>query len=187
MIKEIKPHKIMIMGLQGSGKTYYSKQVVKKNNYVTLVYSPHYHDFKDEGDEFIFFKYDDFVKDFEDFCIYAKELGKKNLIDGVFIDEFDLLVRNNYDIKQNATDLFINHRHYNLFIIAISRRPQDIPAKIFESSKYIVCFTLQGENVKNKFNNLYKGFGDLILNLSYDKHDYIFKEIGHPPQHCPKI
>lgn len=187
MTLKINNQKLMVMGLQGSGKTHYSREIIKRNNYNVLVYSPHQHDFKNEPDNFIYFKFYDFVKDFEGFCKYAIELGKQKLIDGVLIDEFDLILKNNYDLKQNTTDLFINHRHYNVFLIAVSRRPQDIPAKIFESAKYMVCFALQGENVKTKFNNIYKGFGDMILNLNYETHEYIFKEIGKPPRKMPKI
>jgi len=187
MKQDIRNQKFMVMGLQGSGKTYFSREIIKQRNYNVLVYSPHQHDFKNEPDNFIYFKFYDFVKDFENFCKYAIELGKQKLIDGVLIDEFDLVLKNNYDMKQNTTDLFINHRHYNIFLIAVSRRPQDIPAKIFESAKFIVCFALQGENVKTKFNNIYKGFGDMILKLDYSKHEYIFKEIGKPPVKMAKI
>jgi len=87
----------------------------------------------------------------------------------------------------NATDVFANHRHYDMCIIMITRRPQDIPAKVFESSKYIVCFSLQGENVRKKFNGLYKGMGDQLLTLQYDSYEYVLKEIGLPPKKCPRI
>lgn len=187
-IPTINNQKICVFGLQGTGKTHYSREIVKRNDFKSvLVYSPHRHDFLNEDDRFIFYKFNDFVKDFEDFCIYARELGKKKLIDGVIIDEADLIFRNNYDLKQNSTDVFINHRHYNIFLMLISRRPQDIPAKIVESSKFIICFALQGANVKNKFNNIFKGFGDLVLTLDFESHEYIFKEIGKPPEKMQKL
>jgi len=92
-----------------------------------------------------------------------------------------MIFRSNFDISQSFNDIVINHRHYNLFVIMITRRPQDIPTKIFESSKYIITFSLQGANTITKFNNIYKGFGDKILQLKYDKHEFLIKEIGKPP------
>ena len=172
--------KCAILGLQGSGKTYFAKQIVKENNYTVLVYSPHIHDFKDEPDNFIFYKYKDFYADFERFVEHVIELGKKKEIDGVLIDEFDMLFKSNYDMKRNFTDLVTSHRHYNLFIIGISRRGQDIPTKFLESCKYVVSFALQGGNVRKKFNDLRDGFGEAILNLDYDKHEYAICEIGRP-------
>lgn len=177
---KIDNQKCAILGLQGSGKTYFAKQIVKENNYNVLVYSPHIDDFKDEPDNFIFYKYKDFYNDFERFIEHVIELGKKKEINGVLIDEFDMLFKGNADMKRMFTDLIVNHRHYNLFVIGISRRGQDIPAKFLESCKYVISFALQGGNVRKKFNDLKDGFGDSILSLDYDRHEYIINELGKP-------
>jgi hypothetical protein len=195
---KIDNQKCVIFGLQGSGKTYFGKRVVRDNNYTVLVYSPHKHDFTMEGNNFIFYNASDFYGAFERFVELAIKLGKLKKIHGVLIDEFDMLFSTNFDIKKAFNDLTLNHRHYNLFILGMSRRPQDIPTKFCESSKYTVSFALQGDNVRKKFNNIYSGMGDMIVGiskfnpitqtseiimpgLSFENHEYIVKEIGKPP------
>ena len=175
-------HKVSICGLQGSGKTYYAKELVKQNNLKVLVFSPHKHDFENEPDNF--YVYEPFSAqptEIEKFLRYAKELCQKGIIDGVFMDEFDMLFQSNFMIGTVATDVFANHRHYEMAIILITRRPQDVPTKVFEACKFIVAFSLQGENVRKKFNGLYKGMGEEIITLNYDTHEYILKEIARPP------
>ena len=182
-------HKISICGLQGSGKTYFSKEMVKRNNMRVLVYSPHWKDFEHEPEKnFLFYSpFSVDPKQVEKFLDYAMRLCKEGHIDGVFMDEFDMVYQSNFMIGTTATDIFSNHRHYNMSIIMITRRPQDIPAKVFESSKHIICFPLQGQNVQKKFNGLYKGMGDEILNLEYETWKYIHKEIGQPPKLKPPV
>jgi len=179
---EIKPHKLIICGLQGSGKTYKARELIK--NYKTLIISPHKHDFKDfENDKTKYYMYCDNGKDLETILEKVNKLlkTKKWYIDGILIDEADMFFSSNYDVKPNLNDFIINHRHKNVFLILITRRPQDIPSKIFESSKYIIIFSLQGANIQKKFNDMYKGLGDMILQLNYEKHEHILKEIGKSP------
>ncbi len=180
--------KVSICGLQGSGKTYHAVQMVIKNNMKVLVYTPHKHDFEKLPDNF--YMYDNFstrAEDIEKFLAYAKELCLKGVIDGVFMDEFDMYYKNNFEVGDVATDVFANHRHYKMCIIMITRRPQDIPTVVFESSKFIVAYTLQGENARKKFNGLYKGMGDQITELEYESWTYMFKEIGKPPVKMERI
>lgn len=188
----IKDKKITICGIQGSGKTYYSKQLVKKNNFNVLVFSPHKHDFINEPDNFIYYAPDkplaeygtrDLIAEFDIFLGFAKSLALKNQIDGVFIDEFDLMFRSNYDISGKFNDIILNHRHYNLFVLGITRRPQDIPAKYFEQCQYIVSFAIQGSNAIKKFNDLAPNdrIGDQITQFNYEKREFVLKELGKPP------
>lgn len=185
---EPRQHKHAICGLQGGGKTYFAKELVKRNNLKVLVFSPHRHDFEAEGDNFYYFQ--GFATDaqtVDNFFRLAIELCKKGVIDGVLLDEFDMYFMNNFQIGQHATDAFANHRHYDMCMIMITRRPQDIPAKVFEACKNIVCFALQGENARKKFNGIYKGLGDDILSLDYFAYEYYIKQIGLPPKKMPKI
>jgi hypothetical protein len=185
---DIRGSKIAICGLQGSGKTFYAIQEVIRNNYKVLVFSPHWHDFETLPNNFYFYEgFSTAPAEIEKFFIYAKKLCQQGIIDGVFMDEFDMYFQNVFEIGQTATDVFANHRHYNMFMIMITRRPQDIPAKVFESCKFIIAFSLQGENARNKFNGTYKGLGDSILALDYSKYEYYQKEIGKPPVKMPAI
>jgi len=186
MIPDIKDKKCVVCGLQGGGKTFYAKEVIRRNNYKVLVYSPHYYEFESENDNFVYFQ--GFPANFQNFFYYAKELARKGYIDGVFIDEFDVVFRNNFDINQQIQDIFANHRHYGMFLLGITRRPQDIPSVFMESSAYIISFALQGENVRRKFNGIFKGFGDMVIdNLSYDNYEYAIKQIAMPPKKYPAI
>lgn len=180
-------YKIVVCGTTGSGKTYYSKQLIKKNDYTVLVFTPHEHDFKSEPDNFIlweankkmsFMTYDEQKENMDIFINYAKKLAKKGLIDGVFIDEFDLIFRSNYDFSPTFNDFLINHRHYKLFMLGITRRPQDIPAKFFEQSHLITSFCMQGVNNIRKFNNIQKGLGDSVSRLNVQRREFIIKEQG---------
>jgi hypothetical protein len=186
MMHDPRQQKTLVLGLQGSGKTWFARELVKRSNLKVLVCSPHVHDFNDQPEE-NFIYYQGAHLDIERFFKHAIQLCKKGVINGVLIDEFDTIFRNNFDIGAFAVDAFASHRHYNMAIIGISRRPQDIPAYFVESCKFIVSFALQGDNSKKKLNSTFSGFGDLVNNLEYESREYIFKAIGKPPLKCPKL
>ena len=74
----------------------------------------------------------------------AIRLAKTGKIDVILIDEADMFFKNNHNIKEGATDLFANHRHYpegrGVTIILMSRRPQDIPTRFVEISHFNIVF-----------------------------------------------
>lgn len=178
--------KVMVLGLQGSGKTYLSRELVKRNGLRVLVYTPHLHDFRDEPDEH-FLVYQPFAVDNERFFRQAKALAQRGEIDGVLIDEFELVFKNVHELGPAAMDVMANHRHYGMMLIGISRRAQDIPAYIFESSAYVVSFALQAPNAKRKLNELSDGFGDLVSKLDYESREFYVKAIGRAPQRFGRL
>lgn len=188
---DLRKQKTTICGLQGSGKTYLAKHLIRKKDLKVLVYSPHKHDFKGESDNFIYYKYDSFKDDIEQFLKYGKKLCQKDQIDGVLIDEMDMVFKNIHDIKAGSTDVFVNHRHYNMTLIGITRRPQDIPAYYFESGGNVISFALQGSNVRKKFEKVYKGMGKMVCrDLTYKRESpnpFVVKEIGKKPYEHPPI
>jgi len=176
--------KVTINGLQGGGKSYYAKACVVQNNMKVLVWSPHSHDFDSEPDNFYYLE-DYHTVDVDDFFRIAIEMCKRGVIDGVLIDEFEMVFKSNFDIGKHATDAFANHRHYNMCIIGITRRPQDIPAYYFESCEHIICFAIRGENVKRKFNGMISGLGDAIGALPYERekpNPYMHVALGSQPK-----
>ena len=173
--------KVIICGLQGSGKTTLAKKMVMNKR--AMVYTPHLDEWEDMPNNIILYKHKNFYSDIEDFLRLAKKLGKEHKIDGIVIDEFDMIFKSNYDVNKIdiMNDIVLNHRHYNIFLIGITRRPQDIPAKIFESSKYIISFALQSPNAIKKFNEIYPGMGEMIKNLDFYKREFVLKEIAKEP------
>lgn len=178
----LKNVKNMVFGLQGSGKTFFSKNICKMNNLKVLVYSPHRHDFIEEPDNFIYFKYKDFYDDFDDFIKIGIELGKKGDIDLLFIDEFDMLFKSGKTRTSNFIDFVANHRHYNLGALFLARRPQDIDAAVVESCEFLIGYSIFGDNVKMKLNRIYKNYGNMVQSLVKGEHKAVVLEIGAAPK-----
>jgi len=183
--------KQLVYGIQGSGKTHYSKEQIKEHNYTVLCFQVHPKDFEDEPDNFIVYKASNkdemgnpiYTKeDFDVFCMYGKELAKQGQIDGLLIDEMDLLFQNNWDLSPQFNDLIINHRHQGCFVIGITRRPQDIPAKFVGQTHRHVIFAFDDPLAQKKFNGLYKDLGTNIRSLKYKSYDHYVKEIGEPSE-----
>ncbi len=191
-ISEMQGHKTLVIGLQGSGKTYWAKQKLKtiEKNKKILIYSPHKWDWRNMPDNFIFLKYENFgdPKEVEKVMGIARDLAKKGELYFLVIDEFDMLFSSNLNLGRNSVDVFANHRHFGeqinhkgLGIFGITRRPQDIPTRYVESCRYLVVFSIEGENVKKKLNAIFKGFGDKVARLNYTEYKYYVKEIGKSP------
>lgn len=181
---DITGQKCVIVGIQGSGKTTHAKELIKRRRYETLVYAPDASDWKDMPDHTILYKYNDFYGEFEKFIEYAIELGKKGLITCVAIDEFDMLFRTNSDLGRNTNDFILNHRHYGLAMIGLTRRPQDIPTKVFESCLYTFYFSIDAPNLRKKLNDIYPKMGDLVARIPFKSYGYVMKTIGQPPVLC---
>jgi len=174
--------KNIVFGLQGSGKTYFSKEICKQQNLRVFVYSPHFHDFQNETDNFIFFKQTDFLKDFDDFMKLSIELGKRGEIDLLLIDEFDMLFKSGKTMTNTFIDFNANHRHYNLGALFLARRPQDIDASTVESCEFLIGFSIFGDNVKLKLNRIYKNLGNMVQSLNKSSFQSIVLEIGKAPR-----
>lgn len=112
-------------------------------------------------------------------------LAKQNKVDAIFIDEMDLFIVNNMDITEynHINDLFINHRHYGLAVIGITRRPQDVGTKYVESCEHIFIFALENsDNVRRKMNSIHEDLEDMRRTLTRDNHNFIHKRVGESPQ-----
>ncbi|MFW6282549.1 MAG: ATP-binding protein, partial [Minisyncoccales bacterium] len=178
---------LIITGNKGTGKTYYSKQICKKHKYRTLVLTPNEWDFNKEPDNFILIKgFKPSNKEIVEECFnLAIKLAEKNQIDAVIIDEFDLIYRTNTDISDVGTDLIVRQRHFGkdgLAVIGITRRLQDIPAKIYGQALYKVCFAIESPQTHRLLENIYKSFGEQVALLSQEERAFIIKKIGTPPE-----
>ena len=94
---------------------------------------------------------------------------------GEFIKDgtIDLFLKSMVAISPNMTDLILNHRHYNLALIFITRRPQSIPTEIVESCENIFCFKIEGENVERKLKAIHPDFQILLPKLDKEKYNFL--------------
>ena len=185
--------KIAVLGLQGSGKTYFTKRLLKiyKRPIVFQVNKDDQYQ-QDRGALVYqaeapseFFKFINFIQP----IIKKQAESKERKIDCLVIDEADLYLSNNFVVNGNDffNDLVANHRHYGISMIFISRRPQDISTKVLESCKHLVIFPLQGANAKKKMNDIYEGMGNMVYRMKYKDYSFIYKKIGEAPVILPKV
>ena len=180
--------KTCVFGIQGSGKTY-----LTEHNLITafkhpFVYRVHKEDFKTtKSNVYVYDATDTSLKELEDTAQVVKEYGKQKVIDCFILDEADLFLKSMVAISPKMTDLILNHRHYNLALIFITRRPQSIPTEIVESCENIFCFKIEGENVERKLRAIHPDFQTLLPKLDKNKYNFILKELGEAPKIYDKV
>lgn len=116
---------------------------------------------------------------------WAKEIKEKAIageIDAFIIDEADLFILKDFRGLQKFSyfhDLIINHRHYGLAMIFITRRPQELPTVITEQSAHYFIFHISGKNVKDHLNKIHENLGYIASRkLSRKKHNFLHLEFG---------
>lgn len=188
---DLKSHKTCIFGIQGSGKTFWAKQMYKHFR-KPLVYVVNSDDGWNKLKGLAVWESNrgNIQADFLEFIKKAREWAFNGQVDLIIIDEADLFFRGNYDINTDLQDLVLNHRHMNngkgVALWFMTRRPQDIPTKIVESSKFLIIFKLEGKNAIDRFRDIHPKIPGMIAKLDYTRHNYVFKEIGFEPEvHAP--
>jgi len=185
---KLKEVKTCVFGIQGSGKTYFTENYLLKNFKHPFVYRIHHEDFKNtKSNVYVYDAKDTSLKELEDTAIIVKQYGQAKLIDCFVLDEADLFLKNMVAISPKMTDLILNHRHYGLAMIFITRRPQSIPTEVVESCENIICFKIEGENVERKFSAIHPDFKTLLPKLDKDKYNFILKELGKAPKIYDKV
>lgn len=178
--------KSCIIGIQGSGKTQLAIYLAKNHFKRPIWYLMHLDDAKNLSNNVqVITAIKQNLAELNTVCEAAIKLGKEKKIDCVIIDEMDMFINNNSDLTKypHINDLVINHRHYNLAVIGITRRPQDIPTKFFESCEHIFVFALpNSDNIDRKMGALDRNFPDMIQKLQKDNHNFIHKRIGEAPR-----
>jgi len=174
---DLNEKKFLVAGLQGTGKTYLVKRLARFFTNVA-VYTPHPDEWK--ASAVVVFDMDDFV---EDFSTVTKLLKKfKTRFDCLIIDEADMLFETQFDVEKTLNDIIINHRHYGLSVMFSTRRPQNIPAKIYNQFENLMLFSIEAPHVRDLLNRYYEGLGDMVSNLNYGSHNFVFKKIGEAPR-----
>lgn len=174
--------KIGIIGIQGTGKTFFARKLLQyfKAAFVYRITA----DFDNEPDNVFLFEQTDKYRDLDFFLMQCKRLGQKKIIDAFVIDEFDLFATEARLEQGLLNELVTMHRNYNLSFVWLSRRPQDIPSKVFESSHFVVVFKIEGPSAIRKLTELHPKFAELMPLLDFDRHNFIVKELGKEPVLC---
>ena len=184
----LKNVKTCVFGIQGSGKTYIVENHLLKSFKHPFVYRIHKEDFVNtKSNVYVYDAVDTSLKELEDTAKKIKILGQQKKIDCFVLDEADLFLKSMVAISPKMTDLILNHRHYNLALIFITRRPQSIPTEIVETCENIICFKVEGENVERKLRAIHPDFQTLLPKLDKDKYNFILKELGKAPRIYDKV
>lgn len=182
-------HKVCVFGIQGSGKTYFSQHELAEQFDNPLIFVMN----KDDMDDWIKIPNSHVYLatnrlnvggEFKDFMRKAHKWAIEGKIDAIFIDEADMFFNSNYDLDPILLDFVLNHRHLGVNGVALvfmTRRPQDIPTKIVESSKYLFIFKIEGANALKRFNEINPEIVPLIEELDFKRHNFVVKEIGKSP------
>ena len=188
---DLKNVKTCVFGIQGSGKTYLTTNFLINNFKHAFIYEIHPEDFKHlQNSRHYIFKYEPAslrISTLNDVCKQVKELGKKKEIDAFILDEADLFLKNHVYIPPAIQDLVLNHRHYNLALIFITRRPQSIPTEIVESCEHMFIFKIEGDNVIKKFKEIHPDIPPLIQKLKKEDYNFVYKHLGDTPTIHNKI
>ncbi len=170
--------KVLICGVQGSGKTHLARFLVRRfSPYTAMVYTP----FPDEweAENVVLARPRDFVAEMPAWVMAFKASRKLKVL---VIDEADLLFRHHFDTNEQIRDLVIGHRHYGKTLIFVTRRPQDIPARLYGTFEYLAIFTIDSPQVIDLLNRWVEGLGDLVRSLPYGSHQFIWRKIGEAPR-----
>ena len=188
MILDWKEKKVLIFGIQGSGKTHFARRLIAEyqNAFIYRV-TGDFDNMSPQGQAPTIFKPTDKYLDLDLFLLTAKRLGERRKIDAVVLDELDLFTVETRLEQGPLNEWVLMHRHNNCAFVGISRRPQDIPSKIFESAHVIVTFALDAPAVARKLRDLHADYEFLLPHLSIEKHNFIIKELGKPPVLCDSI
>lgn len=157
-----------IFGLQGSGKTTLAKFILRKfgdSGWVIDVLNEY------EGfNRYVMNDRNFSGRDELDLAIQMilQKFKPKLLI----IDEANRYCPSKVPLPESVSYLNDFHRHMNLAIGFISRRPTQLNTDLVELAHYLFIFKLAGKNDLTYLDNLYPGLGETVFNLPL--HSFVF-------------
>lgn len=197
-----KAKKVGVFGIQGSGKTWFVEKALIKSFKKPFVYLLHPEDFTSCGNNVSVYVPTKIVKGKRIIDRSTAHLdrvmgrfieeAKKGKYDAFILDEASTFLPKNLSTLQkeapNVIDAIDSHRHYGkskgegFSIVYMARRPQSLPTELVETSHFLFVFALEGKNAKDHLKAIHNDFGNLLEDLSSDKHNFILKELGKSPQ-----
>lgn len=174
---DIQNKKVLIAGIQGAGKTYLARYLTR--NFRTLAYVANRADWEDEP--VILANPKDFVEEFPFWCKIAKTFALKRKINMFVADDIDTLFKSHFDTSPELRDIVTNHRHYDLTLIFITHRIQDVPTRVYGQFEILCLFSIESPQAIDLMNRYYEHLGKMVCDLRYGSHQFIYKHVGMPP------
>ncbi|MCC7570558.1 hypothetical protein KO465_04380 [Candidatus Micrarchaeota archaeon] len=180
--------RLVVLGLQGSGKTYLVKtKVIPNYGDEYLVFDPNreYTGFNRYTPKFT----GDDRRIKEELGLFIRKIilpntqsledlekgkkPKKKRLKLVVFDEADLIAPSKTNIPAPLRDLVVRSRHLQLDIIFISRRPTDLNAYLMDTSDYMIVFKQVGYNALKTMRALKIDSDAEIKDLVYEQHEFL--------------
>lgn len=173
---------MLVAGSHQSGKTHLVKHIINEGNYRALVFSPYAEEWEDQNVFYVETK--NHVKDFPFWCNKIMEMANNDKINLAVFDDSDMLFRHHMDTSNALRQMVTGNSHMGskgLGLMWVTKRPQDIPARIYGVCQILALFSIESPQVKELLNRQYKGLGDLVISIPYGSYKFAYKEIGKAP------
>lgn len=158
--------KIVIFGIQGSGKSHLVKKVILPKITRGIVF-----DTLDEYQDFPRYvpksRNKDGIPELEAFIPYAV----KNKYSMIIVDEANRYMIPQTPLPEQVSYINDFQLHIPIALLCIARRPVQLNTNITELAHYIICFNLAGKNDISYLNDLTDGLGDSVAQL--EAHEFI--------------
>lgn len=175
--------KTVILGINGSGKTYMAKTgyLDKEKHHLIIDPMQEYGGYKNYHTR----PAESLEKLQEELAIVIKKIVNvnapkmeekrkvKNPLKLFVIDEADLFIPAKKNMPFAVHRLIVECRHRNLNLLFISRRPTDLNAHLMDLADELIIFKQTGVNAIKRLDALAAGLGQAAHDLDYDKHEYL--------------
>ncbi len=192
---DIRAQKLMLCGINGSGKTNAGFYLSNKQFKRFVFFTPHVEDIDEAPKNAIKVPATKLTaEELEEVAQSVKRLAMERKIDGFVVDDLDVFIKDENDLLKAPTfkDLMINHRHwgkkskedpFGLGLICMTRRPQNVPASVFENFEYYMFYSSPtSDNVKRKYNAIHKDLYEQVQELVYKEYKFVIKRVGEDPK-----
>lgn len=178
--KDLVGKKWLITGLAGQGKTYLAKTLSSVFD-SSFIYAPQDRISSDweDTEERILYIPENFIEDFPMILKLVK--GLKEKIDCLVVDDGGMLFKSHFDTSKELRELITSARNWGICIIFTAKRPQSIPAEVYNQFEYLALFKIDAPQVLELLDRYYKDLGKMVNSLEYNSHNFVLKKPSEKP------